>query len=219
MLFAVVWVLGSGIWGVESRIWHLAVGIWDLRSLSNCQFGFRKKYQTTDRSIALAAKRTLHPSSYVLYLDLSKAFISVAHPTLSKLLEKAGSPPGFIAMIRQLYKHPLGTPRVNGHRLSSHLQLRGLRQGCPLSPSLFALYIDPLLRILEATLPQGPTASLHAFADDLAIHPTGLSTLTSFSLWDPKMDQLSIKFNEVADLFFDGLLAHVRCCSVRTSST
>ena len=150
-----------------------------LGTLSNSQFGFRKRHQTTDHSIALAAKRTLHPSSYVLYLDLSKAFNSVVLSTLFKLLKKAGFPPEFIDMIKRLYAHPLDTPRVNGHRLASHLQLRGLRQGCPLSPSLFALYIDPLLRILETTLSGDPTASLHAFADDLAIHSTGIRTLTS----------------------------------------
>ena len=82
-------------------------------------------------------------------------------------------------MIKRLYKHPLDTPRVNGHRLASHLQFRGLRQGCPLCPSLFALYIDPLLRILETNLSEDPTASLHAFADDFAIHSTYVNTLTS----------------------------------------
>ena len=59
--------------------------------LSGSQFGFRRKFQTTDHSIGLASKRTLHPSSYVLYLDLPKAFNSVVHSTLFKLLAKANS--------------------------------------------------------------------------------------------------------------------------------
>ena len=76
-----------------------------LGTLSSSQFGFRNKHQTTDHPIVLAAKRTLHPSSYILYLDLSKAFNSVILSTLFKLLEKAGFPPEFIAMIKRLYKH------------------------------------------------------------------------------------------------------------------
>ena len=77
-------------------------------------------------------------------------------------------------MVRRLYKNPSDTPGVNG--LAFHLQFRDLRQGCPLSPSLFSLYIDPLLRLLESTISEDPTASLHAFADGLAIHSPNLNT-------------------------------------------
>ena len=80
-------------------------------------------------------------------------------------------------MVKRLYRAPLDTPRVNGYGTSSRLQLRGLRQGCPLSPSLFSLYIDPLLRILERAIIGDPTASLHAFADEMAVHSTRLDTL------------------------------------------
>ena len=109
-------------------------------TLSGSQFSFRRRFQTTGHSIGLVSKRTLHPSSYVLYLDLSKAFNSVVHSTLFKLLAKAGFPQEFVDMVKRLYRAPLDTPSVNRHRLASHLQLRGLRQGCPLSPSLQAAF-------------------------------------------------------------------------------
>ena len=98
-------------------------------TLSDSQFGFQRKFQTTDHSIALASKRTLHPSSYALYLGLAKAFNAVVLNTLFKLLARAGFPPEFIDMVKRLYRASLGTPRVNGYRTASRLQLRGLRQG------------------------------------------------------------------------------------------
>ena len=147
-------------------------------ALHQSQFGFRQKHQTIDHVVALACKRSKYPDSYILYLDLSKAFNSVVLETLFKVLKKNGLPSSFTDFLLRLYHSPLDTPRVNGQRLASHLQFRGLRQGCPLSPGLFALYIDPLLHKLSRAIHGDATASLHAFADDLAIHSTHLSTLT-----------------------------------------
>ena len=148
-------------------------------SLHPSQFGFRHGYQTADHAIALASKRTRFPNSYCLYLDLSKAFNSVIHDTLFRILEKRGFPPSFISVIRELYRNPKDTPRVNGHRKATHTQSRGLRQGCPLSPSLFALYIDPLLHHLNDILSNTQHTSMHAFADDIAIHSVCPKALTS----------------------------------------
>mmetsp|Transcript_127587 Transcript_127587/g.220639 ORF Transcript_127587/g.220639 Transcript_127587/m.220639 type:complete len:522 (-) Transcript_127587:894-2459(-) len=147
-------------------------------TLHHAQFGFRQKHQTIDHVIALACKRSKYPDSYILYLDLSKAFNSVVLDTLFKVLKKSGLPDSFTGFLLRLYHSPLDTPRVNGQRLASHLQTRGLRQGCPLSPGLFALYIDPLLHKISRAISADNTASLHAFADDLAIHCEHLPALT-----------------------------------------
>ena len=64
-------------------------------TLHHAQFGFRQKHQTIDHVMALACKRSKYPDSYILYLDLSKAFNSVVLETLFKVLKKKWSLPGF----------------------------------------------------------------------------------------------------------------------------
>lgn len=58
--------------------------------------------------------------------------------------------PRFIGWVRMLYGAPGARVRVN-NELSDRFSLgRGTSQGCPLSPLLFALAIEPLAATLRA---------------------------------------------------------------------
>lgn len=70
--------------------------------------------------------------------------------SLWKVLTSFG--PRFIIWIQLLYAHPKTRVRTNT-TLSDSLPLgRGTHQGCPLSPGLFALAIEPLAILLSADL-------------------------------------------------------------------
>ena len=107
--------------------------------------------------------------SYSLYINFNKAFNSVPHTTLSTVLARLNFPTPLVSLIQSLYRAPRDFPRVSGHSHSSHLQTRGVRQGCPMSPILFCLYLNVLLFALPShvTAPPSPHESGHAFADDL----------------------------------------------------
>ena len=78
-------------------------------------------------------------------MDFNKAFNSVPREALFKALGRYGFPRALILALRQLYSNPSEYPIVNGRTLASYPLARGLRQGCPLSPILFNLYLNLVL--------------------------------------------------------------------------
>ena len=81
---------------------------------------------------------------FLLSLDLQKAFDSVSWPYLFNLLETWGFGPRFLGIIRALYANPRALVRINGHYSKPIEIRRGTRQGCPLSPLVFAVAIETL---------------------------------------------------------------------------
>lgn len=79
-----------------------------------------------------------------------------------------------LAQILALYSHPIAQIKVNGH-LSRPLGIsNGTRQGCPLSPLLFTITMEPFLLtirghpdILGLSLPTLHSQKIAAYADSL----------------------------------------------------
>lgn len=83
----------------------------------------------------------------VISFNTEKAWVEWEH--LFSTLQKFGFKEGFIAWIRLLYSSPLASV-VSNNTKSAYFPLRwGTRQGCPLSPLLFALTIEPLVIALR----------------------------------------------------------------------
>ena len=75
----------------------------------------------------------------LINLDQSKAFDRVDHRFLAAVLETAGFEPEFCKWISMLYHDPLAV-------MQAFAIDRSVRQGCPVSPILYVLALEPLLR-------------------------------------------------------------------------
>jgi ribonuclease HI len=85
----------------------------------------------------------------LLLLDFRKAFDMVLHEFLHKLMEHIGLPGWLRTAIRNLL-HNLGAfTSVRGAKELFIRVFNGVKQGCPLSPLIFCLLMDPLLHFLR----------------------------------------------------------------------
>ena len=133
------------------------------------QFGGPPNRRCQDHILNLLSTFQESAGSYSLYIDFNKAFSSVPHTTLFTVLARLNFPTPLVSLIQSLYRALRNFQVVSGHTHSSHLQTRGIRQGCPMSPILFCLYLNVLLLALPSHVTASPSLheSGHAFFDDL----------------------------------------------------
>ena len=101
----------------------------------------------------------------IVLFDFQAAFPSISHEYLNTVLRHIGFPPSALSLVAALYDQNRCRISCQGARFTGFEIRAGIRQGCPLSPLLFAVVVDLLLRRLKAHLPD---AVIRAFADDTA---------------------------------------------------
>lgn len=88
-------------------------------------------------------------SSLILSLDFEKAFDSVEYNYIIQLLRHMNFGTNFMTAIEAIYNRPKAKIKLNNAR-SGYIHInRGTRQGCPLSPLLFTLCIEPLANMIR----------------------------------------------------------------------
>lgn len=91
-----------------------------------------------------------HPPCLLLSTDAEKAFDRVDWLYMRLVLERLGLGPWMTGWVAALYPSPEARVKAGGY-LSSPFPIRnGTRQGCPLSPLIFALTLEPFLARVRA---------------------------------------------------------------------
>ena len=121
----------------------------------------------------------------ILLLDIEKAFDSVSHNFLFRVLEKFNFSKQFIDSIKTLYANRQSYVLNNGFLTDRIPMKRGIFQGCPISPYLFLLVIEIMAIYIRQNdkikgIPiQNHEVKLSLFADDSVCYLDGSDT--SFS--------------------------------------
>ena len=117
------------------------------RELPDVQAGFRKgRDQIANIHWIIEKAREFQKNIYFCFIDYAKAFDCVDHNKLWKILKEIGIPDHLTCLLRNLYAGQEATVRT-GHGTIDRFQIEnGVHQGCILSPCLFNLYAEYIMR-------------------------------------------------------------------------
>jgi hypothetical protein len=80
------------------------------------------------------------------FIDFKKAFDMVQHSQVWLTMLDMGFPPHLVQLLRSLYKQQLASVRINNHMSTWFTVKKGVRQGCNMSPSLFNILAEQVMR-------------------------------------------------------------------------
>ncbi|SNX84637.1 related to Retrovirus-related POL polyprotein [Melanopsichium pennsylvanicum] len=113
--------------------------------------------------------------TYLLFIDQEKAYDRVDHKFLWRLLKHVGVPQQIRRAIKMLYTDIRLRVMINGYSSATFPVLSGVRQGDPLSCILYVLFLEPLIRQINASditgvpLPNGEAIKAVCYADDTVL--------------------------------------------------
>lgn len=151
----------------------------DIKKLiSPNQIGFMKLMGTSDhifllRTIVEKIVKKNKKRLYVVFIDFKKAYDTVNRKLLYEKLKNLGINGTFMRNIEAMYRKTEYCLKMKGGYTPPILSNLGLKQGCPLSPMLFNLYIDDIKYIFDEQCDsvdmQGVKINHFLYADDLVL--------------------------------------------------
>lgn len=178
-------------------------------TLEQTQSGFRKGFSVQDhifttRQIIEKQKERNRPS-YLCFVDLEKAFDRAPREQIWKILKARNVKTNLLQAIQSIYNKTINYVRTGNMKSDEFNTVEGLRQGGVLSPILFVLLIDEVIketRTKTKTLKVGyrhmqPTEITEcAFADDLILFASNEKDLQhNLNIWKAALENKNMKIN------------------------
>ena len=85
----------------------------------------------------------------IISIDTEKAFDKIQHPFMIKTLQKMVTEGTYLNIVKAIYDKPTANITLNGEKLKAFPLRSGTRQGCPLSPLLFNIFLEVLARAIR----------------------------------------------------------------------
>ena len=160
-------------------------------SRASGQFGFRRKRSTGQAAFVLRTLQEQHRRGkqrlWACFVDFKQAYDRVPRQLLWEKLEACGLGGEWLRAVQALYVDVPMAVRTSAGISPCFQATMGLKQGCPLSPTLFGLYIDDFEGYVQAAAQRGmqldpPLLGGEAmppllYADDMALLATSAEGL------------------------------------------
>ena len=151
--------------------------------LTPVQHGFRKGHSTITSITTLLHKIFVNTNnrkdSYLVYLDLKKAFDTVSHEILINKLGNIGLDHNTVKWFTSYLENRRQYVKFNNEVSAVENILYGVPQGSVLGPTLFSIYINDLADLLG-------TDGVLLYADDTVIYntdPRTIQMLNKINIW------------------------------------
>ena len=182
---------------------------------SDFQFAYKSDFSTT--LCTFLVKETIeyyinnNSNVFATFLDCSKAFDCVKHDKLFEILMNRGICPLIIRLLINLYINMRGVVKWNSHYSEEFEVYNGIKQGGVLSPTLFSLYIDELVKMVHGTklgcyVGNLPSSSIFVYADDIVLlSPTHYGMRNLISICENFCYSSGLMFNpdKCVSMFFN----------------
>lgn len=142
---------------------------------------------------------------YLVFVDLKAAFDTVSREKLWSCLEELEVSPKLRKVIKSVYRRVTGEVRIKSVKSSEFEMQRGIKQGDSLSPFLFNIYMDRILKLCKRNMPKVTVGYRNMcpiqlqsllYADDIILLADSReSTQKILDKWNEIIQQMDMKVN------------------------
>ena len=170
--------LGSCVAKVWAKILTVRLGEYaEENILTDAQGGFRAKRRCADQIMILRGafelRKRKKKSTWLGFMDVSKAYDTVWREGLWRKMREYGVEESFVSLCEGLYEGVQASVQVDRQQSRWFRVDEGLRQGCPLSPLLYSVYIMGMVEELErenlGVKVSGVWCGASIYADDIVL--------------------------------------------------